>query len=851
MSSFPRLPEGIYSTYRQYKHNNQVILQWVHATVIKIRQAASQATSTFSKGSHKKPKARTSKNFFKHRETPVDVDLSSPQVSFRVFLDLIKEIAASGAAIPASYLALLSATIKQRKSTAAFYSTDADAWRSNETHRRAIEVYEEALGILQRAQEARRGEETKGKEEELQLVLRGGDEDDALGLAVTLQRLALAVQEDAANASGSGNAEGTLDNEWIRDNPLVYPGGASKPKARTFPLDAYELVFDEDRPATGPARSKNRAEEAQLALSCFILDVDHLRKHCAAVWKTVIPCGTTSRITASFVTNHAVHLVKQLEYDLIVDFPEFQDVEATQNILVERVIGVLPWPISPDGTLYNVLESMMTYTWEILDGFSGVLDSAPDFPTLKDGHFGYFDPGADRDAMSPAEKAREDKCILGTHLPDLVLMYRSRRPGQDKGEFLGDYGLPKEFRPMVMNTSRPRSWTLLFCCQMVLDCLHARRRFLRADLSAMRTLARELGEEADKFLGDGVTYDMNIMESPKRMCRVTRGQVMFWAEKDPLTDFKVANGFHKLSAQATQRDSLWLYNPWLTANMMAQALVDSFNAGVGVMGAGGFVQSAMHLWNMLRWTEQLPPAPECEGAMVRVGNKEMKSRKRVLLMDHLIDVIGDKVFSGSPPKDKFLTGFHLMLGVRPEAFAKEKRERKKTAKPPPHKASNEAGRGVLPEVSDAWRLHDDKYVLHRDKFRAGKVGPTMNSLERVRRIVESELGQGDAENNGWARGGPLLNLNILKIHQLCVRVFTELQALRPELERVYSFLRYDGLFPTQIQWPMMTGWIARSVEVTPDGKLDRMLLVKAGEIVQKVLGTKETAFYVIHEESGE
>jgi len=128
---------------------------------------------------------------------------------------------------------------------------------------------------------------------------------------------------------------------------------------------------------------------------------------------------------------------------------------------------------------------------------------------------------------------------------------------------------------MVMDASRPRSWTLLFCCQMLLDCVHARRRFLRADLSAMRTLARELGEEADRFLGDGMTYDMDIMEGPKRMCHITRGRVVFWAETDPLMEFKVTNGVDKLSAQATQRDSL---------------------------GAGGFVQSAMHLWNMLKWT---------------------------------------------------------------------------------------------------------------------------------------------------------------------------------------------------------------------------------------------------------
>jgi len=192
-----------------------------------------------------------------------------------------------------------------------------------------------------------------------------------------------------------------------------------------------------------------------------------------------------------------------------------------------------------------------------------------------------------------------------------------------------------------------------------------------------------------------------------------------------------------------------------------------------------------------------------------------------------------------------------MLGVRPEAFAREKRGTKKTAKPALYRASNEAGRGVLPEVSDAWRLHDNKYVLHQDKFRAGKVSSTMHSLERVRRIVESELGQGDVEDDGLARGGPLLNLNVLKIHQLCVRVFSELQALRPEFERVYPFLQYDGLIPTQIQWPMITGWIARSVEVTQDGKLDRRLLLKAGEIVQRVLGTKETTFYVMHEESGE
>jgi hypothetical protein len=64
----------------------------------------------------------------------LDPDLISPKLSLGTLIDLAREISASDVVIPASYLALLELSIKQRKMTAAFYSPDTEVSEDNKAH---------------------------------------------------------------------------------------------------------------------------------------------------------------------------------------------------------------------------------------------------------------------------------------------------------------------------------------------------------------------------------------------------------------------------------------------------------------------------------------------------------------------------------------------------------------------------------------------------------------------------------------------------------------------------------------------------------------------------------------------
>jgi hypothetical protein len=56
---------------------------------------------------------------------------------------------------------------------------------------------------------------------------------------------------------------------------------------------------------------------------------------------------------------------------------------------------------------------------------------------------------------------------------------------------------------------------------------------------------------------------------------------------------------------------------------------------------------------------------------------------------------------------------------------------------------------------------------------------------------------------------------------------------------------------SQIKLPMVTAYITATAEMSKDRKMDRTLLKKAGDVVRRILGTKEVGFYLMTEDAGE
>lgn len=849
----PRLPKFYYDTYRQYKENESLIVQWVHRTAAELRDRARAASSAAycsipitsrrgGRGGHGN-KARTQKPL----AAVLDPDLASPKLSLRTLLDLAREISASDVVIPASYLALLELSIKQRKITAAFYSPDANVSEDNKAHLHAINAYSQLLKILKEAEE-KRAEKDGGLPGDIRGALMLGDNDN-FALSEAIQHLSVLVQQETGFGTPQVN-EGSTENEWIRDNPMVQPTN-KRPKIPSFPLAEYGLVMDDEFDPKTKKKTQPAPDETFDRLRCFLLDVNDLRKYCNMVWKQVAPAGNLSYITASFVTNMAVQMVKQMEYTLVTDFPALKNIDQAYARLYSAILQYQLLDNCTQDQFDGLNDQMMYYTWNTLQQFSELIQTSNSMPALRDGHFGYFDPAADRSKMSSKDKFREDRCIMMNYWPDLIIVNDRIRTttGSADTHFLGSQGLVADFKQLYNGKTRTVTWALVFACQMQADSVQARRRYLDYDLQVMRNLHSSVLQEYHHFQTDGMLYGENMSRVAKPFVEYAVGTIGNWVSEDLVTQMKLRHGWDKLSKQATQKDSLWLQNPWLTANVISEITLDYFYAGVSVAGAGGFVQSAIQLWNMLRQLGYLPPPPH--GSAV-VGHEENTTKEHVLLFDHLMDVFGERVFSGPPPKSDFLKHWELMTGIRAEEFARGKRQFKKTADKPMRPRHHESGRGMLPNMSELLLIHYDKYFPKDKADAAQKRGSSeyQHPLAALVELVNSELGKPSKSSTaGPPPKGPFLNLDLMKIHRLCIRMFTELEpVLRPRIEAMLGV----PLDHTQIQWPYLVGWVARSEQFPGNGGMpSRVLLTAAAGVVRRLVGDKELGHFLVRYEADE
>ncbi|KIM46901.1 hypothetical protein M413DRAFT_440469 [Hebeloma cylindrosporum] len=851
----PRLPKFFYDTYRQYKENESIIVQWVHRTVAELRdrtRAASASIPRRGRAHGSNHKARTNKAA---ASAVLDSDLASPKLSLRTLLDLAREISASDVVIPSSYLALLELSIKQRKITAAFYSPDANVSEDNKAHLHAINAYTQLLQIFKEA-ENKRAEKHRGVPGDIQGALVLGNED-SFAFSEAIQNLAVLVQQESGFGTSQDNGD-SAENEWIRDNPMVQ-STHKRPKIPSFPLAEYGLVMDDEFDPKTKKKKPAAHDETFDRLRCFVFDVNQLRKYCNMIWKQVAPAGNLSYITASFVTNMAVQMVKQMEYALVTDFPSLKNIHHAYALLHDAIDRYRRSNNFTQDQFNSFNEQMMYHTWDALQQFAELL-KVNNSPALRDGHFGYFDPTADRSKMSAQERFREDCCIIFNYWPDLIIVNNRilTSTGGTDTQFLGSQGLLSDFKQFCRGKTHTVTWALVFACQMQADSVQARRRYLAYDVQVMRNLGSKIFREYQHFQTDGMLYGENMSTIAKPFVEYASAMIENSVSEDFVTQMKLRNGWDKLSKQATQKDSLWLYNPWLTANVISELTLDYFYAGTAVTAAGGFVQSAIQLWNMLRQMGYLSP-PKSTSAIVGYGSNTRKDH--VLLFDHLMDVFGDKVFSGAPPKSDFLKAWELMTGVRAEEYARGKRQYKKTAERPLRPRHHESGRGMLPNMSELLLIHKGEYFPKDSLFEAQKRVSSGSSGSQYKHplpalvdLVNSELGYPSTSPSSTTpppppAKGPFLNLDLLKIHRLCLRLFTELEpVLRPMIESILGV----PLDHTQVQWPYLVGWIARTEQFPGNGGMpNRVLLSAAGEVVKRLVGDKELGHFLVRYEAEE
>jgi len=214
---------------------------------------------------------------------------------------------------------------------------------------------------------------------------------------------------------------------------------------------------------------------------------------------------------------------------------------------------------------------------------------------------------------------------------------------------------------------------------MQANSIQARRRYLDYDLQAMRNLGDAVLQDYHHYQTDGIFYGEKVA---KLFVEYAATTIENWVSEDLVTAMKLHHDWDKLK-QATHKDSLWLQNPWLTANVISEITLDYFQARVSVASAGGFVQSAIQLWNMLRQMGYLPP-PLHDSAIV--GDDSNTTKEYVLLLG-------------------FLKHWEPYDGHQSGRVRSRETTIQETADKPPRQRYHESGRGMLANISELVLIH--------------------------------------------------------------------------------------------------------------------------------------------------
>lgn len=341
MSSY-RLPPDIKKTHQIYKLQTQKVVQWVIST-------SGNLTPPTAPPARKQPNKKKGKRKGQTRAASSTTSENPylPRVTLAVFTAKVNEIAAARVPVPSEILACFANIIRFRKICAAFYSTDEEAWKGNLGHRHAIGVFIDAflkLGGKTGAENTRK----KGDEYLSSAVGVPATDDKPSFLAVTL---GLQLTEKAGKA-------GTLENEWLRDNPMIQ-ASAQQQQPKTFPLEDYGISDD---------NAENGPDAVLMAVIGFFCDLAKIRTYCKMVWKQVEPAGKISRISASLVTTQAVELVRKLETDLMAEWPA--SIRNDEDIY--EMIGPHLQNLDPEVKAAGE-EGILLHSWFALRDFTTVL----------------------------------------------------------------------------------------------------------------------------------------------------------------------------------------------------------------------------------------------------------------------------------------------------------------------------------------------------------------------------------------------------------------------------------------------------------------------------------------------
>ncbi|KAJ3219348.1 hypothetical protein HDU67_001567 [Dinochytrium kinnereticum] len=535
------------------------------------------------------------------------------------------------------------------------------------------------------------------------------------------------------------------------------------------------------------------ASAAQLfATWCFISDVSVLREQLAEMWQNQRK-GLTSVPAASFVTNLAVAIVQNLEEDLVKQYPRLYHFRSMVDVFSSLFVCL------KDDQIGTIRKLFMIPAFDMLEGFARVIQDGY-APVPKAGFFADFDEMADRSKMTDAQKFEEDKSVLLTQLPEVILMLRLN------GKKYGD--LPFFDAIKFYSQTKRINLSLVFMCQIYLDSVYAKRMELRQCKDALDDVTSRIVGEIDWFSKDAILSTSPGMPTLKQIA-VPIAEAL----KDIISETAVAE-FRKRAERTHGSDlpdqNLLRKNPWQCGGFGYELSFLSHTFGSAVLQADGFFAAFKHLYKALSLRSSSKNGGSPPAAMAKV-------------VEQALSIFG----ATSHDKEESMTPL--------EAFAKDIGLDVGLFKPAskPDKDILEA----LSPKSDAVALSIINNIAHNsqnERVQNNLLGPLLTArygytpissprdlIASVLKVASTELGQDG-----------ILNFNAFEFRRLCVDVCVKIhEAAVGVLECLDVEIAVDSLS----ELPLITGYVLYALEKAEEGSLFATKVNEAVDDIWRVI----------------
>ncbi|RAK78531.1 uncharacterized protein BO72DRAFT_467795 [Aspergillus fijiensis CBS 313.89] len=299
-------------------------------------------------------------------------------------------------------------------------------------------------------------------------------------------------QADDVDADQFLNRFAVLTVEEPKDTASSQPTPAVSKKLVKVTVDEEE---DEDEDAADSYLS-----QLFFKTLCLLQDLDNMRKFISITWAEYHE-KKINLMNAAVVTDSALQLTQDLVKEVEADWRTSLsgrkgNVQTVVYTLAALSRGIFAPPSMEVGLPYNenladTAEWCYLPTKILLESFANVLQ-ANHQPVFRKGHFGIYDPKADRGRMSLGQKFNEDKIILLSILPEFCMFdtFGIHLPAEDSIT----RGLVE-----FAKTKKVGLW-LCFAAQVFLDVHHAMRHSTLGAFGDLRMSGLRIQKTIDEYL---------------------------------------------------------------------------------------------------------------------------------------------------------------------------------------------------------------------------------------------------------------------------------------------------------------------------------------------------------------